>query len=353
MKLEELDPRLTVKGKLVDRGYVFYDCEQPPFRVYGLLREGDHYCRMPRDVAQSVNEGVLSHHVDTAGGRVRFVTDSDFIAIRAEMNGIRLFSHMPLTASAGFDLYATCEAYTDRYCGTFVPPKEVEDFYENEVHTGDRFEKTVTINFPMYSGVKRVLIGVQEGSTLKPAPDYRYEQPVLFYGSSITQGGCASTPGSAYFSILSRRLDCNIRNLGFSGSAKGEQTMIDYLCAQDMGVFVLDYDHNAPSPEHLRDTHEKLFLAVRAAHPDVPVIMMPRPKLYFITEKTRSRVDIVRQTYENALAAGDKNVYFIDNVQLTELVGYAGTVDGTHPTDSGHLSMANAVEGALKKALGA
>ena len=86
---------------------------------------------------------------------------------------------------------------------------------------------------------------------LKDAPEYRIKKPVVYYGSSITQGGCASKPGSSYESILSRRFDCDYINLGFSGTAKGEDEIVDYIKGLEMSVFVMDYDHNAPTTEHL------------------------------------------------------------------------------------------------------
>ena len=107
-------------------------------------------------------------------------------------------------------------------------------------------------------------------------------------------------------------------------------------------MFVYDYDHNAPSAEHLKATHEKMFKAIREYHPDMPIIMMSRPN-HIQTEEVIQRRAIVEATYKNALASGDKNVYFLDGLALTELCGNEGTVDGCHPTDFGFASMAQAV----------
>ena len=162
------------------------------------------------------------------------------------------------------------------------------------------------------------------------------------YGSLITQGGCASRPGMSYQSIVSRKFNCDYINLGFSGNAKAEDEITDYIKNLEMSVFVLDYDHNAPTVEHLKNTHEKMFKAVRNAHPDIPVIMMSRPK-HFLTEEEKERRKVVETTYNNAVASGDKNVYFIDGSLLTELCKDDGTVDNCHQTDFGFVSMANAV----------
>ena len=112
------------------------------------------------------------------------------------------------------------------------------------------------------------------------------------YGSLITQGGCASRHGMSYQSIVSRKFNCDYINLGFSGNAKAEDEITDYIKNLEMFVFVLDYDHNAPTVEYLKNTHEKMFKAVRDAHPDIPVIMMSRPK-HFLTEEEKERRKVV------------------------------------------------------------
>ena len=115
-----------------------------------------------------------------------------------------------------------------------------------------------------------------------------------------------------------------------------------------MSCFVLDYDHNAPTAEHLAQTHEKMFKAVRNAHPEIPIIIMPKP-IYYVAENENPRQEIIKKTYENALKAGDKNVYFIESSELMALCGNDGTVDGCHPTDLGFYSMAKAIEKVMEK----
>ena len=115
--------------------------------------------------------------------------------------------------------------------------------------------------------------------------------------------------------------------------------MIDYVKNLDMSVFVYDYDHNAPTLEHLEATPEKMFKAIRSMHPDIPILMMTRPKFY-LNDDEEKRLEIVRKTYQNALNNGDKNVYFIEGPELMKFAGDEGTVDGCHPTDLGFYSMA-------------
>jgi hypothetical protein len=218
--------------------------------------------------------------------------------------------------------------------------------------TGGEGNKEITIFFPLYNGVTDLRIGLKEGSTFLAASPYQTGKRVLFYGSSITQGGCVSRPSMAYPNQLSRMLDCDIINLGFSGSAKGEREMLDYIIGLDFDVFVLDYDHNAPDPDHLRATHESFFRGFRAARPDVPVIMLSAPDVRFKDASWKERRDIVKATYENAVRDGDKNVYFIDGETLFgEEDWHICTVDSCHPNDLGHYRMAKRVLPVLQKLL--
>lgn len=346
-KLTDIDKRFEIQTNIQRENIRFYDAESAPFKVYGLMRENDKFCRLPESVAQSVNDGVHLMHDKTAGGRVRFVTDSSYVAISAKMSGIMSMEHFPFIGSAGFDLYAD-EGEGSVYKGSFMPPFSMQDGYESVLDFSTREKRVITINFPLYSNVTKLYIGLDENAVLEPAPEYTYTTPVVYYGSSITQGGCASRPGNAYQAILSRLLDCDFINLGFSGSARGEDTMTDYINALDMHLFVMDYDHNAPTPEHLESTHEHMFKRIRKEHPTLPIIMLTRPKVH-LEEHEKTRVEIVERTYQNALAAGDKNVYFIKGSDLIrpEFIETA-TVDNCHPNDSGFVSMAYALYDVMK-----
>lgn len=348
MRLEDIDPNFKVDTSIEREGIKFYNAEAEPFRIHGVFREGDNFVRMPQAIADSVSPGVSTLACRLAGGRVRFVTDSPYVAIHAELYNKYKADHFTMCGSMGFDAYIERDGEPIRYLNTFRPPVNVGDSYQSlrDIPGG---EWEVTINMPLYCGLKALYIGLDENATLKPPREYTYEKPVLFYGSSITQGGCASRAGMSYQGILSRRLDFDFLNLGFSGSAKGEPEMIEYLASLDPSVFVLDYDYNAPTADHLEATHEPLFKRFRASHPDTPVIMIskPLPEIYFNREHHRRR-EIIRTTYENARAAGDKNVYFIDG---TTLMSTDGMVDRTHPTDLGFTLMADGIEPVLRAAL--
>lgn len=261
------------------------------------------------------------------------------------MGTVGKMPHFPFTGSIGFDLYTG-----KKYINTYVPPVDIETCYESVLDL-DGEEREYTVNFPLYSDVRKLYIGLQEGCSLKAAPEYSISKPVVYYGSSITQGGCASRPGNAYQSIITRELDCDHINLGFSGSARGEEEIARYIAGLEMSAFVYDYDHNAPTAEHLQQTHERMFRTIREAQPNLPILMLSKPKYYLPAEDV-TRMEIIRQTYENAIAAGDRNVYFIPGLELIlELVRETATVDNCHPNDSGFVSMAYVIGEKLKQIL--
>ena len=252
--ISKIDKNFQVDTKLDKEDIKFYSIEEAPFKIYGVFKENEKYRRMPEDVAKSVSDGVYRLHSNTAGARVRFATDSPYIAINAVMGALGKMSHFPRTGSGGVDMYAD-----GVYVKTFVPAFDITNGYESIFEFEKKEMREITINFPLYSEVKDLYIGLHNGADIKAAKPYKTDKPIVYYGSSITQGGCASRPGMSYEAIVSREFDCDYINLGFSGNAKAEDEIADYIKNLDMSVFVYDYDHNAPTTEHLKKTHERMF----------------------------------------------------------------------------------------------
>ena len=348
LRMDEIDKNFKVETELDLPDVKFYDPRLEPFTIYGVWYESGQYRRMPDKIAESVNPSIHILSKECAGGRVKFRTNSSYIAIHTECKR-HIMPHFALTGSSGFDVYT---GLNEKYRGTIIPPWNCNEFsgYEGKVVFGDKKMREVTLNLPLYSPVFELYIGLEEGAKIEKTAGYKYEKPVLYYGSSITQGGCASRAGMSYEGIISRALKTNYINLGFSGNALAEDIMADYIAGLDMSIFVYDYDHNAPNPEHLEKTHERMFKRIREAHPDLPVIMLSRPK-YYINDVEKKRLAIVKKTYENAVANGDKNVYFIPGPSLMKYAKDNGTVDGCHPTDFGFASMARVLTPLIKKIL--
>jgi hypothetical protein len=187
-------------------------------------------------------------------------------------------------------------------------------------------------------------IAIEADAKIEKARDYTISKPVVFYGSSIVHGEGAMRPGNAYPAILSRRLDTDFINLGFRGNATAEEAMMKYIASLPMSAFVYDYDYNAPSIEHLEATHYAGYEIFREKQPKTPVIFASSVDYYEgDVASNEKRRNIIKESYYRALAAGDRNVYFIDGAKI-----YPSdkrdecSADCCHPNDMGYSFMADA-----------
>lgn len=345
----------------------WFSVRELPFSIHGIFysEEEGLFRRMPKEVADATSASVSHLSKHTAGGRVRFSTNSPYVAIHVEEPFEEPFAHMTMAGRYGFSIFAN-----NTFVGSIMPS------YRQITSADPSLGGNSTIAFggvknpyvakdgvyqaeiflPLYSKISKLYIGLQKECILDAPRDYKHKKPVVFYGSSITQGGCASKPGDDYISRLSRILDTDFVNLGFAGGAKGEQVIADYIAAQEASVFVLDYDHNAAEIKLLRETHFNLYETVRKANPTTPIIMMTMPTIdeYQTRDVYWRRREVIFKTIERAKELGDENVYLIDCYGcFGKLVGgECGTVDNCHPDSLGFLRMAEALLPTLKKALG-
>lgn len=353
MRIEDFDKNMAIETNITEPDLVWLDAKESPFVLSGVFYDPERkrYLRLPADVAEQTGPGVAHLNTNTAGGRVRFRTDSSYIAIRMVAKNTTLMNHIPLTGQSGFDLYRD-EDGECVYFSTFRPPMGMTAGYSSGVQTDGKMHDYV-IHMPLYDCVDELYIALKKNAAVEAPAPYRHPVPVVYYGSSITQGGCASRPGNSYQSILTRRLSVEQINLGFSGCGKAEPAIVDYIAHLNMSVFVCDYDHNAPTPDYLRQTHLPLYRAVRAVHPTLPIIFLTAPDVLLRKGIYLERRQIVKATYDTAVAEGDKNVYFIDGATLFEGECWDScTVDGCHPNDLGFYRMAMRIEKVLRPLLG-
>lgn len=219
---------------------VWYDVKKAPFALHGFYNplSEPFYRRLPQDIAEATSAGVDTLSRESAGGRVRFSTDSPYIAIRAKYRSVGRAPHITLVSSAGFDLYVDGE-FGSRYIREFRPPYDIADTYCSLVHLSDNKLRSYTINFPTHSVVESLEVGIRPGAVLDKPVQYRDLLPVIFYGSSIVHGTASTHPGATYPAIISRDLNIDFINMGFSGNAMGEQVLAEWLSKLPMSVFVL------------------------------------------------------------------------------------------------------------------
>lgn len=352
LDIEKIDANFVYAKLENEDEYDFYPAHLPPFKIYGMEKQEDGYFRrIPDDIAKDVNSGVRSSCQHTSGGRFIFKTNAPKLALKTTMPlGLSRGPTCTPVASIGMDIYRR-DGKKQMFLSSFKPMNDAKaEGWTAESKLWSDEEKEIIIYTSYFGCMKDILIGVPKGCYIKEAGFYTYEKPIVFYGSSITHGCCAQRAGLTYPNLISQHFDTNIINHGYSGSAKGEETMARYLAGLDMSIFVYDYDHNAPTPEHLKETHEPFYKIVREKHPDIPVIMMSRPQWHEIGDKAaEERFNIIKETYDNAKARGE-NVYILDGRHFYDKIGYQnGCMDASHPTTLGFLAMADAVISLIEK----
>lgn len=284
----------------------------------------------------------------TIGARAAFRTNSRNIRIEMKLK--------TLEHDVGMSRFSCSSAavYTGKGEGLVFRGLAVPGFDDM---TGDiTFEKDdktedIMIFFPRNEIVENIYISLDDGSAILPPTNYKYEQPVIFFGSSITEGGHAALVTNAYTALLSRWIDFEYYNFGLSGSCLGQPDIGEYICSLQPSVFVYDYDYNAPSAEYLEKTHEPFFKLVREKLPLLPVVLMSAPNYDSMPEADKRR-DIIKKTYENAKKNGDNNIYFIDGKSFFgEEERQFCTTDTCHPNDLGFHRMARVIEPVLREIL--
>ena len=355
-RIEDLDPNFRVSGA-IPSDLNYYDPRQAPFSIHGLCPNAEgSYCRLPLEMLPACSEGVqeLSWHL--AGGIIRFSTDSTRLSVLWRLRGQGNMPHFAATGQSGMELFEESE-HGSRHVKTVIPLMaegrgcQTDQSFACPLPGGMRH---YALYLPLYNGVSQLLLGFDEAARVEKGRMPAIEKPVLFYGSSITQGGCAQKTGSCYAAILTRRLDAEMINLGFSGNGKGEENMARHIASIPMSAFVMDYDHNAPSKEHLEKTHYPFYRIVREAQPDLPILILSMPDFDRNPADAEARRGVIVATYARALQEGDRHVYYVDGQSFFSNTDRdLCTVDDCHPTDLGFLRMADRVEPILRRALAA
>ena len=330
------------------------------FPVYGkcVAKTTARYERLTPEVDSTVRPDVAWLGRNSAGLYVRFRTDSRRINARWTSLYGNHMNHQTLTGTRGLDLYALLEDGTWRSVNSARPNPGSKETDTEVIANMDGKMREYMLYLSLYDGVTKLEIGVEEGAVLEgPAVDSpSSDRPIVMYGTSILQGGCANRPGMAFTSILERRFNREVINLGFSGNAFLDLEIAQLMAqVENPAVYVLDHVPNT-SPKMIDERGETFFHILRTAHPDVPVIFVEDPQfthLYFDSQKQEevaSKNSRQKALFERLKKAGEKNIYY---VKSEDLIGQDGEacVDGIHFTDLGMTRMADAMMPSLKKAL--
>lgn len=359
----KVDPNMRLEH-VKEQGLRWVSPKDAPLRLSGFpwFQQDGLYRRLPANPSHAIRPEVNSLANSTAGGQISFQTDSAKLEIRVTLAGKANMYHMPATGQCGFDCYLGAPGDV-QYCSTARYDHSQQSYEAQLYQFPNRENRHVTLNFPLYQGVHDVWIGVEADAELKAPIPYRSDKKVIIYGTSITQGGCASRPGMAYPNVLSRRFPFEFVNLGFSGNGRGEPEVARVISEIDNpAMLVLDYEANAQDTELMRKTLPEFIRIYREAHPGVPIVVLSKiqfgPERFYpeMLEKRLEMMQVEQETVEAFRKSGDLEVHFVDGSGLLGTDSYNEcTVDGIHPTDLGFLRMADSLtpvfERFLKKLL--
>jgi len=319
--------------------FVWHDGLQFEIEGQGWKDLPNHYCRLPAKAEEIASKSVWNLSKHSAGLMLRFKTDATVIKVRHRLTSERLsMPHMPATGTSGLDLYALKDGQW-RWAGV-TQPKEKE--YEATILSGasGAFQE-YALYLPLYNGTESLAIGVGPQARFEKLPS-RPEKPIVYYGSSIAQGGCASRPGMAYIAMLGRRLNHKIINLGFSGSAKMEPDLADLFAEVDAELYVIDALPNM-TPELIRTNAEEFLSRLTRLRPNVPILIVGCRR-HDDAPLVKEKDDLFKAKQAEAKTVYDKivrtrkNVYYLSGENLFGTDGEA-TVDGSHPNDLGMMRM--------------
>ena len=349
MDITKLDERLAAQPlKVTD--VAWHSPFDTPFSIHGMMYDENLslFLRMPDEVSVRVSPSVRGLSRMTSGGRVRVRTDSVFVALSCVIPCFNPAPHMAMTTMGGFSVYVDGQyrgkvgpSYNDilatvdktvAFRGSCSVPK-----------TGELHD--IEIYFPLYGCVKELYIGLREGCRIEAPRAYTYPDPIVFYGSSITQGACASRPGNDYAAHLSRMLDADYINLGFSGNGNAEPEMLEYLTKLPASAYIFDYNYYSDRPERVLPPHLSIYELLRKANPTAAIIMVDKPSTIYSPKNYETRNAIIRASYEETVRRGDDLVGYLDGKDFFgHEVGHdACVVDSDHPNDLGFWQMAKSL----------
>lgn len=310
------------------------------------------YERLPDSLQHISRKPLWELGRNSAGLAVRFRSNSTRIAAKWEVLLNRSMNHMTPTGIKGLDLYCLQNGKWV-FAGSGRPQGKVNT--ATIVKNMLPVEREYLLYLSLYDGVTSLAIGVDSLSELsQPAVNLPLrEKPVVFYGTSILQGGCASRPGMAHTNILERRLNRECINLGFSGNALLDLEIAHVAAGVDAAMFVLDFVPNA-TVEQMKERAGKFYSIIRSKHPDTPVLFVEDPIFTHspfdtaIAKEVKDKNATLNAFFQSLKQRGEKNIYLLSSRDIIGRDGEA-TVDGVHFTDLGFMRYADVLYPIIKK----
>lgn len=325
----------------------YYDAAGFPLLGKATDRTETRYERLPADYREVSRGPVWELGKCSAGLAVRFRSNSTTIAARWTALYDRTMNHQTQTGTRGLDLYCLQENGEWTFVNSGRPTGA-----ENSavlIANMEPVEREYMLYLSLYDGIRDLKIGIDSLARIgQPAVDLpRRDRPVVFYGTSILQGGCANRPGMAHTNIISRRLNRECINLGFSGNALLDLEIARLMAEVDAALYVLDFVPNA-SVDDMNARMEAFYRILRDRHPDTPILFLEDPRFPHgrfdrkMAEEVRSKNETVNRIFRELKRKGEKHIYMISSERMLGDDAEA-TVDGIHFTDLGMMRYADLV----------
>lgn len=314
------------------------------------------YDRLPAAAEKKVRTAVWKLAENSAGLNLRFKTDAEEIVVKFTVTGSHQMPHMPATGVSGVDLYVKDINGKWLWCaGKFAFGDTIQYRFPNILGTdGQLKEREYKLYLPLYNSVKWMEIGVPKQASFSRIP-VQQEKPIVVYGTSIAQGACATRPGLAWTSILGRKLDRPMVNLGFSGNGKLEPEVLDYITQVDAKLYIVDCLPNLISADMNATLPKKIVAAItqiQQKRPGVPILLTEHDgfgeaEMQPIRKRETEAINrILRNTVDSLTNTGVKNLYLLSNTAIGQDI--ESMVDGLHPNDIGMMNYAKAYEKKIK-----
>ncbi len=348
---------IMILGLIGAKAQIYHDMRG--YTVYGTLAPdaAKSYSRLPDSLATQVKESLWNLGQNSAGLSIRFATDAtDIYAKWCSLNQTKM-NHMNPVGIRGLDLYTLNADGTWAFVGSAIPSSNEENKATIVKGMGGKKMREYMLFLPLYDGIYDLRIGVNKGATIKESQNcvIQREKPVVMYGTSIMQGGCASRPGMAHTNILQRMLNREVVNLGFSGNGHLDPEIAKLMAQADAGVYVIDVLPNN-TIKSLGLKLEPFYRILRDAHPDTPILlvespMYPRTKIDASYRGSISSLNnALHEFYMLQKASGDKNIHYFESKNILD-PNCEGSIDGIHFTDIGFQHFAGQLYPVLKELL--
>lgn len=330
-------------------GFQYLGCSDSRLLVGGCL--GEFPCKQRLAVEGKMHcDQFQSYNQHSAGIWVEFATDSKFVDLEVIIDAGIIPDNMSVNAALGIDVYVR-EGRTFRWMSVHAPKSLSSPYIRTRLSFADSHERhVVRVYMPLYARVRRLHVGVPDTASFF-APDFTADgKPVLFYGSSITQGCAAARPALCVPSLVGRCLNRETINLGFSSSAFGETEIARAIGELDLGGVVIEYDHNADLA-HLRDTHETFVKTIRECNTTVPIVLLSRASagLSCSREEAAERLGVIEKTYRLLVSEGDTHISLLSGDEvIPEDMRDSSFADDRHPNQKGLDLIAEALVTALE-----